>query len=731
MSLDSYFLAVLQSSLKISRKNSLLKQRAITLKNAKAFLNNHEVPMTNPSIINIGSSFSSIGTLIDEIFENPETFPIIEFCILSGSDKKNFMSDLRFIEMDKRLIESEIENWSHEELFEAGKLMCFRKNFGMSLEFLKKAQVLQIERVDYKLWKLMLKILVAQNVREKKEESTGCCCNSRHDVGVKNALKKCCRKLERFSSNVEAIWLLLMVSVSGQLVEGVDIEPSRFYAKQLKDLSDFYGYLAWSVIYMRENDPSAGPLLLELIANYSKRPEPYYLCWSFYKHLKDYEKCLEIASEAFLKITSDDFDHFYILFCMKLAKSYYLTGKFTNSIDLLHKKFLEHPQYPVFLFYLGKFCVLSEDFAFSGIGKGTLRELLRVSDYSRKGKLYFWLVKAYLFTRQLPEVFKYAVKAMKTLDNNNKLKFKEVRQIYLGLQGFMHVVLEIQQNIKNRRLSEALEKCQIVSEMHKPTADLLCSEIRFLMGDRHEAVNNLRAMISSSRLEIAAYFKLIEFEPLNKENIFKSLLARVQSNQMPIQTWVKVNLAYSKLLFENRLYNKCFFTLRLFSRFIPPFASLKLPYITQLKSQKNLKDFSGLVSPSESHSNPFKPFQNPNIDQKSFSGRKIKPNPKFKEFCAFKRLSIQTELDEESSIPLSTITSPRRGQTSNFSLCSKGKFLYYISKFSLKLNKNHEEALLAIKDYKELTSLTQNSQKYQKMMKKAEELEKRLESFFT
>ena len=410
-----------------------------------------------------------------------------------------------------------------------------------------------------------------------------------------------------------------------------------------------------------------------------------------------------------------------------------MTGKFTNSIELLYKKYLEHPEYPVFLFYLGKFCVLSEDFAFSGIAKGTLRELLRISDYSRKGKNFYYLIKAYLFTRQLPEVYKYAVKAMKTVDHSNKIKFKEIREIYMGLQALMHNVSEVQLNIKsNKRITESLNKCQLIAEMHKPSSDLLSAELYFLQGDKARAVNTLRAMISSSRLEIAAYFKLLEFDPANADNIYISLLTRVQSNQMPIQSWVKVNLRYAKYLFNKRLYNKCFLTLRLFARFMPPVPGIDLPYCSQLKAQKDLKGFHGLESPQEemNHREIISKHSKHKDINKSSSGQKFKTASKFKEFGFFKELTIDTEQDDNLT-PFSTIISPKKGNTNNFATCSKPKFLYYISKFSLKLGKNHEEALLSIRDFQQLLLLNRNSQKSQKMLKKAEEIEKRIESFYT
>ena len=733
MSDEINFLTVLQSSLKISKKNQSLRQRAITIKKSKAILNTNEVILTTPSIVNYQTERLSKSRFSLYSEEKEEKFPIIDFYLLKGSDIKNFISDKVFNDLDLKLIETDIETWTDLDLLEAGKLMCYRKNYSMALEFLKKARVLNPNYLPHKLWKLLVSVIISQSMREKVDQGSGCCCASRNEVGPKQLLMKYVKILHKLQNSLEALWILLMISLGNTLKESVDIEPSRFYATKIKDLDEFYGFIAWSMIYIEEKEENASLLLIELMTRYSRRPEPYYLGWVYFRDVKDYEKCLEIASEAFLKITYDDFEGFYIIFCLKLAKSYYMTGKFTNSIELLYKKYLEHPEYPVFLFYLGKFCVITEDFAFTGIAKGTLRELLRVSEYSRRGKAFYYLIKAYLFTRQLPEVYKYAVKAMKTVDHSKKIKFKEIREIYMGLQGLMHNVSEIQLNIKsNKRISESLNKCQIIAEMHKPSSDLLTAELYYLQGDKARAVNTLRAMISSSRLEIAAYFKLLEFDPANADNIYMSLLGRVQSNQMPIQSWVKVNLSYAKFLFERRLYNKCFLTLRVFARFMPPLPGINLPYCNQLKAQKDLKGFHGLESPREESKNRnglAKDMKQIEIN-KSSSGQKFRTASKFKEFGFFKKLTIDTEQDDNLA-PFSTIISPKKGISNNFALCSKPKFLYYISKYSLKLGKNHEEALLSIRDYKHLLLLSRNSQKSQKMLKKAEEIEKRLESFYT
>lgn len=717
----SVFLRTFRKSLKINEKNVALRKRAKALScgEGNRYMKQESSELTEKA------EEKKMNSMAEDLELPVRRLLIIEHGILKGSDHRNVIPDIQFIEADQKLIYKPLQNWSPEELFELGKLCWYRKNYQMSLDYLSKAEK---ANKSYKTWNIMVNVSYALSYNDKKQKESGFCCTTRQEKSKKDLIQHSVNSLSKQKESIETLWILMLISLSNILFQGVNIEPSRYYAGKIKKIDNFYGYLAWSLIYYHEgNNPNASQLLLELITVKSNRPEAYYLAWIFFFQEKEYEKALEIAIEAFIKVNSSEFEDFYIIFCLKLAKSYYYTGKFMNCIDLLYTKFLEHPDYPVFLYHLSKFCILSEDFAFSGISKGLLRELLRICDDSRKGSIYYWLVKAYLLTRQLPEAFKYSVKAMKCLDKHKKEKFSEIRQVFLELQPMRYLISDIKANIKaRRRLKDSLKDCEQLEVFHKPTAELLRAEICFHLGEKVEAVNLLRAMISTSRLEIAAFIKLLEFDPNSSESTYKSLLSRVKSTQMPIQAWVKSTLAYSKYLFSHNFLNKCFFTLRSISKLLPPLPQFSLPYCQTLKSSDDLHTFSGLANPDPAQ-------QEINLPNQSKSHLKL-PNSRFnpnsssiESVQTLNILKIDTDF-QDSPLPLPTILSPKIGSTRNFSLCSKSKFLYYISKFSYLSKRNIVEGLLAIEDYKKLLQLTSNPQRRSRLINKADLVKSKLES---
>ena len=127
-----------------------------------------------------------------------------------------------------------------------------------------------------------------------------------------------------------------------------------------------------------------------MIRVYGNRPEAYYKLWCYYYYtVKDYEQAEDTISEAILKVTSSEYHHYYILFCLLLSKTLFKLKKIRESLDFLQRKFIENPTYPVFLYYYGRFCIKSEDYLFNGSAIGALNECIRLCDTSRYGLIYY------------------------------------------------------------------------------------------------------------------------------------------------------------------------------------------------------------------------------------------------------------------------------------------------------------------------------------------------------
>lgn len=735
------FESVLLETIKISKKNQKLRSRS---KNLRC---EYEKPEDFPSHAMESTKKNNILSSRMEIPPEPiheqteessefqlEKFSTILWFLISPSSRKNMLPESQFLEFSKTKKEN-IKNAAnkHEDIFNIGKMFCNEGNFTQGVNYFNKAKSLAPKIEKYKLWKSMAMIKLVNEYPKMNESDSSLCCSSRRNLSKRDYLMKIVNKLVIQTEKIETSWCLMEISLLDGLITGQEIEPSRFYAARIKHLDNFYGLLAWVEIYLKESNPDTQNLLLELISTYPDRPEPYYIAWSYFFTKKKYDRSKEVAIEAFLKITSEDYEHFYIIFCLNLAKSYYYCGEFTNCIELLHKKYLELPKYPVFLYTLCKYCVLSEDFSFSGIAKGNLKELLRLCNDSRRGSIYYYLCKSYWLTRQFPQAFIYAFKASRFLSVKKKDKKLEIEKKMFELQPFVKKIQEIQEKVQNKKAGEQeIKDCEAIRDFHKPSADLLMADILYARGDKNEAISLLKTMISTSRLETSAFFKLLIFDQLNTENIFKSLLARAKNNQIPTQVWVKANLLYAKFMFKSCHYNKCFYVLRVLVKMLPPLPDLSLPYCTSLQNSENLQElanaFTSLVQlPSP---RPNKAFLNiRDLTLKISEDAPLPKNPTSKRQKLFGGKSVKVfnsvaiEINSNDSSDEELIHSPHSSEISNFCVCSKPKFLYYISKFSSRIGRNKQEGLFAIKDYMELLRLEKNPEKQQILLKKAQKVQ--------
>lgn len=735
------FESVLLDIVKISKKNKKLRNRNKKIKIDLEKEDDFAIsPMESSRKYNVLSQKLEIPPEpINEMTEESSEFQLEKFsCILwfivSTSARKNMLPESQFLEFQRTKKDNMKHSVKrHEDLFSIGKMFCNEGNFTQGIIYFNKAKASAQYIEKYKLWKSMAMIKLVNDYPKLKEDDSSLCCASRRNLSKRDYLMKIVNKLIIQSVNVESLWCLMEISLLDGLILGEEIEPSRYYAAKIKKIDNFYGLLAWVQIYLKENSPDTPNLLLELISSYPYRPEPYYIAWSYFFTKKKFDRSKEVAIEAFLKITSVDNEHFYIVNCLNLAKSYYYCGEFTNCIDLLHKKYLENPRYPIFLYTMCKYCVLSEDFSFSGIAKGNLKELLRLCSDSRRGSIYYYLFKSYWLTRQFPQAFKYAYKANICLSSKKKEKKAETEKRMIELQPFIKKIKEIQEKIVNRKVGEEeLKECEWIRDFHKPSAELIMADILFAKGDRNDAITLLKTMISTSRLETSAYFKLLIYDQLNTETTFRGLLARAKNCQIPTQIWVKANLLYAKFMFKSCHYNKCFYVLRVLVKMLPPLPDLFLPYCTSLQQAENLQElantFTSIIQDPSPRSNQnylnirdltLKISEDAPLPKSAVSKRKKQAAGK--PIKAFNSLAIDINPDE--AIEEEKIFSPHDNEINNFCVCSKPKFLYYIAKFSSRIGRNKQEGLFAIKDYVELLKLEKDAEKQQVLVKKAQKVQ--------
>lgn len=698
--------------------------------------------------------------LIHEDNENDEIFKLEAFScflwfIVKGKSLKNMIPDFEFIKYENESVEI-IKNASNhpDMLLELARLKCHQQNYPKAIEYLNKALILSKGDTKYKLWKTVIGVKMTNDLPKTEEKSSFLCCDSRGKTTKVDYLKRIIVKLYSLPESVESLWGLLEVSLMKAVEEGVDIEPAGYYARKIKDIDAYYGYLAWAYLFYKENRIEAVDVLIGMTREYPNRPECYYLAWEYFYRNKNFEKAKDVALEAFLRVTDAENTHYYILFCLKLAKAYYYTGDFNNCIELLHKKYLEHPNYTVFLYAFSKYCVMSEDFAFTGIAKGNLIDLKRLCDNSRLGCIYYWLCRSCLLTRQFPSAYKYALKSINYLETRDKRKIMEMQKNYFDLKLSIEKIVKMQSNIRQGVHDNTFnDRYEELKDFHKPTAEMIKAEKLKSNGHNDQAINTLKTMISTSRLETTAYFKLLEYDPLSAETTFKGLLTRAKNTQIPSQVWVKASLMYAKFLYKSSHYNKAFYVLRVLAKMLPPMPYLNIPYCVSLHNAENFQELATAFTKLLESGSPRNQVAEGFINARDFTSNMIEDAPLpvkstpvkmppkgdnllsphnrikvvgGKAYKKFSSLVIDTDLDDVNQ-KIAPPPTPGENPLAGFCVCSKPRFLYYIAKFSLTLKKNKQEALLALADYKQLLSLEKNKSKSRRLMEKAVAMQIKIE----
>ena len=678
-------------------------------------------------------SISLINSFIDQKLDPLSCFLLF---IIKGKSLKNIIPDYEFSISEEKLQQNIENDQKDPELyFNIGRLMCHKQNYPRAIEFFNKAISLSKDNVQYKLWKTVVSIDTYKTIPADTQKNQVFCCLARERSPKLKFLTNLINTFSAYPSQIEALWALMEISLR-KIVEAEQyIESPRYYASVMKELDKYYGYLSWSYISLNENRPEGIEILLDIINTYPNRPEAYYLAWDYYYKIKKYERSKDIATEAFLKLTDIESNYYYILFSIRIAKSYYYTGEFNNCVELLHKKYLEHPEYPVFLYKFAKYYVVSEDFAMSGACKGILKELIRLCDESRLGSIYYWLFKSYQLTRQYPYAYKYATKALPYLDPNKPKKYSEIQIICQEMKPAINIISNIKSNIANQTITkEILKKCEDVKQFYKPIGELLLAEALYLKGNTDEAVTILKSMISSSRIETSAYFKLLLIDPDCSEIIFKELLERTKNSQIPPQVWVKVNLLYSKFMFKQGHNKKAFYILRVLAKMMPPLPYVKIPYCRSLQNSETFQELEVAFTKisdinSDDNRASFEYFNREMIDESPLSSnpkRERIKNYQGKQYIKYHSSFIDADLTEVNQEDLLTFQAAPDNYLAGFSICSKPKFLYYIAKFSAKAQGNSEVGLLAINDYLELMKLEKNKTKANVKIIKAKQIENKL-----
>ena len=365
----------------------------------------------------------------------------------------------------------------------------------------------------------------------------------------------------------------------------------RKIATKIKKIDNYLGYLAWSEVFSAEsNEERRLTVLREMLELDSVRPEAYYKLWKCYYGNKQYRESEEIAAAAFVRVTNLAYSHYFTLFCICYAKSFFQTGKIRGALELLQQKYMEHRKNGVFLYFYGKICIKSHEESYLICGITALEECLRVCDVSIHGKILYWLGVAYNTNDHIKISNSVLQKALKLLKTIEKTKISQTN-LLLGRQSTIIAKLkQIEQNKTMLRQDEILQK---ISETH-PVEGILAFGQSIWSQDKQAGFDFLYNYRSS--VTRCDYFFLLfkyakclkDFNTLKKQS--KKLLKIIKNLNISTSEWLTCHIWYSKSLFYTGKPEKAIILLKCLGKVFPDIPYLDIKYAKFLAAAENVED---------------------------------------------------------------------------------------------------------------------------------------------
>lgn len=650
----------------------------------------------------------------------------------------------------------------HENFFGLGRLLAFEGKFHEAAEMLESA--LKIVNDDvYLMWKSVLKVklkntLGADKLEIGKNRVFRCFC---YEAGEKT--EDLLGKIMDLPESLEKYWCLFELA-SKSLSQS---EPPEYFAGKIKALSEYYGYLAWSQIFLQKNDyENAIPLLKELILSNGSHPESYISLWHcYYFSQKDFGMAEDLACEAVLKISTIDYPQYYILFCIFSAKSKFRLKQVKECLDFLQRKFIENPTYPVLLYYYGLFCTKSEDFIFNGSAIGVLEECVRLCDESRYGNIFFWLARAYMMGRQYLDAYESIKLAIFHLSNSHAKKVSILKKWLCDIEPSVLKIKTIEElllkDLDSERYNACKALCKEVKPLHRLTIAIITAKMLWKSGKREKALKKLYSVSGISTVKMTGYFLLLKYlEAQNEYKCMKTvaseMVMKCKNPQVPSHVWVKVNLLYAKILVKNNKPGKAILVLKCLAKLLPPIPFTDISYTKILQRAKTIQDLTSInievleTMNTYNYSGYKNSFITTSYNAREFSQKLIAEEAAPLPNCAIKayncrkaqrtvterlftpkryekKRTLEANAEEEiKELTILGVSIPNLLDFRGFSICSDPKFLYKIGKISAEFRIFFQDGLCAITDFIELLKFEKDLFVQEKFQEKARKVKAEL-----
>ncbi|CAG9335500.1 unnamed protein product [Blepharisma stoltei] len=615
---DDTFLMYCKSQLKISARNSFLKQKIErpVFKIDETPRPSHFSPekINERTIKQLDSKRKKrffqeefLSERFDETHK-PEESSCLSWFIIRNNGIKSIIPDFELKEC--KLIFNEILTKnikSHEANFGMCRLYAYEGRYGLAMIYIKDA--LQISPNDklYNLWYAMLNmktIFELDNISQKSLPSGSrmWCCGSRSAGQFSVVFPQLIEKLTIFQGEIDVLWCLMTLSLKNCLEIGREIENPRFYAAKIKEIDNYYGYVAWSdILFSEEGQEAKGrDTLRECIMQYPNRPEAYIKLWQYYYYnVKDFEQSEDIACEAFIRVCGSDDSEYFALLCINYAKSCFKMRKINYALKILQQKYIENPEFPIFLYHIGRLSTKSEDLALNGLAIGTLEECLRQCDKCWHGPIYYWLAKAYLNSKQHVEAYGAMKQSYKYLENSDQRKSHDLKSAMKSLKEGVSALKEVEEILKSESFLKNIDKCKRlcnkIKGLNKLSGEVLQAKILWSEGRKEEAIRELESSAYMASTRIMPYFELLRCLELSEDYLSmrtygKEMVLKSMNSQLPCTTWVKANIIFAKILVKNNELDRALRVLKALAKIFPITRYAEIPFTLKLQESSTYQD---------------------------------------------------------------------------------------------------------------------------------------------
>lgn len=556
------------------------------------------------------------------------------------------------------------------------------------------------------------------------------------------------RRLELFlneAKSIENYWALMVLSLKDFLKSRIEIELPHYFATQIKTIDAYYGYLAFAEIFLREsNITRALRVLNELVEHNPTRPEAYAMLWEIlYKTQPSLEAAQDLMTRAFVRVTESEYDSYILIFSINLAKVYSKLSRFNYAFELLQEKFVQHPQFTVYLYHYGRLCLKASDPLFVSSGIGALVECLRICDQKRYGKIYYWLGRAYLIKGDVLEAYEnFSVSLEKlSISSNNKAvyirdKMKELKHQVTNAENIMKAFAK-------REFARVIAEAGSASEFYQ--IRIIKAESLWQNGQKEEAVQYLNDALKDKPDSLDLLFalsrylkKMKKFEILNK--ICKKIIKLARNTQVITTYWMASHVWYARCKSALHRPDKALPLLQCLAKVYPPLPQYEVPYTKYLISSKSPDDFLSAASRSQKY-RIYETIENSatvlNTLDTSFDEQGPQKTLSRREFtnkcledsvdeCSFEVSNLMVPekfILSHKSFDVTLSRMSDRGLLSlaqgmlptgnrvfvGFSVSSEISFLYHIGKICMDHDCNFDDGLCAIQDFITLTDIEKNS----------------------